>query len=97
MADGNRYVRGATTEVNSGAAASLMKEKLEPKSQHLPFEGWALPLSLCFLNLRKKLCRSSLLPTLGHVGIHNHVLPPHSSERQENKNTNESLSITRNR
>ena len=47
------------------------------------FRGSALPVSLCFLHLereRKKLCRSSLLPTLGPVGIHNHVLPPHSSD-----------------
>ena len=89
MVDGNRYVTRATTKVNSCGAASLMKqEKL--KSQHLLFQGWALPVSLYIfrrLRERKKLCRSSLLPTLGPVGIHNHVLPPHSSDEQENIKT----------
>ena len=99
MVLGNRFVRRVTTEVNTVGAASLMKET-EPNSQHL-FSGMGFTCFSLFSSFRererKKRCRSSLLPTLGPVGIHNHLLPPHNSDKQENKNTDETLSVARNR
>ena len=100
MVLGNRFVRRVTTEVNTVGAASLMKET-EPNSQHL-FSGMGFTCFSLFSSFRererKKRCRSSLLPTLGPVGIHNHVLPPHSSDSdKKTKNTKETLSMARNR